>query len=131
MYWAVVVVEILPYGICDPKLEIIVDTDMGLTCFYKGFHRNHFLPVCGKRKRRPWLGDLPIFKNHARQQCEQRLFEVKPFCPCFDFVSHRNGGSTNLHQVLCEKRIQGCRNFLDVANKLRGCRHELKTSFRW
>ncbi|UYV70069.1 hypothetical protein LAZ67_7001701 [Cordylochernes scorpioides] len=42
---------------------------------------------------------------------EQRLFEVKPFCLCFDFISHRNGGSTNLHQVLCEKRIQGCRNF--------------------
>ncbi|UYV61287.1 hypothetical protein LAZ67_1004237 [Cordylochernes scorpioides] len=86
--------------------------------------------ICGKRKRRPWLGDLPIFKNHAPQQREQRLFEVKPFCPCFDFVSHRNGGSTNLHQVLCEKRIQGCRNFLDVANSLRGCRHEPKTSFR-
>ncbi|UYV72241.1 hypothetical protein LAZ67_9002308 [Cordylochernes scorpioides] len=61
---------------------------------------------------------------------EQRLFEVKPFCPCFDFVSHRNGGSTNLHQVLCEKRIQRCRNILDVANSLRGCRHEPKTSFR-
>ncbi|UYV75167.1 hypothetical protein LAZ67_12002719 [Cordylochernes scorpioides] len=55
--------------------------------------------------------DLPIFKNHAPKQRKQRLFEVKPFCPCFDFVSHRNGGSTNLHQVLCEKRIQGCRNF--------------------
>ncbi|UYV84581.1 hypothetical protein LAZ67_X002707 [Cordylochernes scorpioides] len=54
---------------------------------------------------------------------EQRVFEVKPFCPCFDFVCHRNGGSTNLHQVLCEKRIQGCRKFLDVANSLRGCRH--------
>ncbi|UYV72270.1 GVQW3 [Cordylochernes scorpioides] len=26
-------------------------------------------------------------------------------------TSHRNGGSTNLHQVLCEKRIQGYRNF--------------------
>ncbi|UYV82056.1 hypothetical protein LAZ67_21000621 [Cordylochernes scorpioides] len=25
---------------------------------------------------------------------EHRLFEVKPFCPCFDFVGHRNGGST-------------------------------------
>ncbi|UYV66833.1 CLCN3 [Cordylochernes scorpioides] len=62
-----------------------------------------FLPVCGKRKRRHWLGDLPIFKNHAPQQREQRLFEVKPFCPCFDFVSHRNGGLTNLHQVLCKK----------------------------
>ncbi|UYV63067.1 hypothetical protein LAZ67_2003045 [Cordylochernes scorpioides] len=67
--------------------------------------------VCGKRRRRPWLGDLPIFKNHVPQQREQRLFEVKPFCPCFDIVSHRNGGSTNLDQVLCEKRIQGCRNF--------------------
>ncbi|UYV76983.1 CLCN3 [Cordylochernes scorpioides] len=54
---------------------------------------------------------------------EQRLFEVKPFCQCFDFVSHRNGGSTNLHQVLCEKRIQGCRNFLNVAKSLRECRH--------
>ncbi|UYV73768.1 hypothetical protein LAZ67_11000814 [Cordylochernes scorpioides] len=42
---------------------------------------------------------------------EQRLFEVKPFCPCFDFVSHRNGGSTNLHQVLCENRIQGAEIF--------------------
>ncbi|UYV60611.1 hypothetical protein LAZ67_1001654 [Cordylochernes scorpioides] len=62
---------------------------------------------------------------------EQRLFEVKPFYPCFDFVSHRNGGSTNLHKVLCEKRIQGCRNILDVANSLRGCRHEPKTSFEW
>ncbi|UYV75224.1 hypothetical protein LAZ67_12002973 [Cordylochernes scorpioides] len=61
---------------------------------------------------------------------EQRLFEVKPFCLCFDFVTHRNGGSTNLHQVLCEKRIQGCRKFLDVVNSLRGCRHEPKTSFR-
>ncbi|UYV71886.1 hypothetical protein LAZ67_9000881 [Cordylochernes scorpioides] len=35
---------------------------------------------------------------------------------CFDnwekrWRCHRNGGSTNLHQVLCEKRIQGCRNF--------------------
>ncbi|UYV75121.1 hypothetical protein LAZ67_12002547 [Cordylochernes scorpioides] len=48
----------------------------------------------------------------------------------YDGLCHRNGGSTNLHQVLCEKRIQGCRNFLDVANSLRVCRHELKMSFR-
>ncbi|UYV73169.1 PIKFYVE [Cordylochernes scorpioides] len=86
------------------------------------------IKVCGKRKRRPWLGDLPIFRNHAPQQREQRLFEVKPFCPGFDFVSHRYGGSTNLHQVLCEKRIQGCRKFLDVANSLRGCHHEPMTT---
>ncbi|UYV79002.1 hypothetical protein LAZ67_17000616 [Cordylochernes scorpioides] len=59
-----------------------------------------------------------------------RLFEVKPFCPCFDFVSHRNGGSTNLHQVLCEKRIQGCRIFFGCC-KLRGCRHEPNTVFEW
>ncbi|UYV69787.1 hypothetical protein LAZ67_7000729 [Cordylochernes scorpioides] len=65
--------------------------------------------------------------NSASSGCSK----VKPFCPCFDFVSHRNGGSTNLHQVLCEKRIQGCRNFLDVANSLRGCPHEPKRVFEW
>ncbi|UYV78057.1 CLCN3 [Cordylochernes scorpioides] len=62
---------------------------------------------------------------------EQRLFEVKPFCLCFIFVSHQNGGSTNLHQVLFEKRIQGCRNFLDVANSLPGCRHQEPKTFEW
>ncbi|UYV63258.1 hypothetical protein LAZ67_2003564 [Cordylochernes scorpioides] len=76
------------------------------------------------------LETCQFFKIHAPQQREQRLFKVKPFCPCFDFVSHLNGGSTNLHQFLCEKRIQGCRNFLDVANSLRECRHEPMTSFR-
>ncbi|UYV60950.1 CTSL [Cordylochernes scorpioides] len=56
--------------------------------------------------------------------------EFSKFCPCFDFVNHRNGGSMNLHQVLCEKRIQDYQNFLDVAKSLQGFRHELKTSFR-
>ncbi|UYV71171.1 hypothetical protein LAZ67_8002001 [Cordylochernes scorpioides] len=86
---------------------------------------------------KPGVPLRPIIAYHqspayavSKYQRKQRLFEVKPFCPCFDFVSHRNGGSTNLHQVLCEKRIQGYRNFLDVANSLWGCRHEPKTSFR-
>ncbi|UYV66771.1 hypothetical protein LAZ67_4002811 [Cordylochernes scorpioides] len=69
-------------------------------------------------------------ENTRHNSASSGLFEGKPFGPCFDFVSHRNGGSTNLHQVLCEKRIQGCRNFLSVAYSLRGFRHEPKTSFR-
>ncbi|UYV70377.1 hypothetical protein LAZ67_7002785 [Cordylochernes scorpioides] len=40
------------------------------------------------------------------------------FSPYY-LLPHRNGGSTNLPQFLCEKRIQGCRNILDVANSLR------------
>ncbi|UYV83394.1 hypothetical protein LAZ67_23000867 [Cordylochernes scorpioides] len=52
------------------------------------------------------------------------------FCQKHVISIHRNGGSTNLHQVLCEKRIQGCRIFLDVEDSLRRCRYEPKTSFR-
>ncbi|UYV79128.1 hypothetical protein LAZ67_17001194 [Cordylochernes scorpioides] len=32
--------KLLPYGSCDPQLEIIVDTDVDLTCFCQGFHRS-------------------------------------------------------------------------------------------
>ncbi|UYV63544.1 SEC14L2 [Cordylochernes scorpioides] len=38
-------------------------------------------------------------------------FCSKPVVECAGQSCHRNGGSMNLHQVLCEKRIQGCRNF--------------------
>ncbi|UYV77106.1 hypothetical protein LAZ67_14003324 [Cordylochernes scorpioides] len=41
------------------------------------------------------------FVAHAPKQREQRLFKVKPFCPCFDIVSHRNGVSKNL--LFCVK----------------------------
>ncbi|UYV72497.1 K02A2.6-like [Cordylochernes scorpioides] len=74
----------------------------------------------------PFLEDKRMVKMR-----EQRLFEVKPFCPCFDFVSHRNGRSTNCNQVLCEKRIQGCRNFLDVATAYGDAVMSRRRVFEW
>ncbi|UYV75690.1 hypothetical protein LAZ67_13001026 [Cordylochernes scorpioides] len=44
---------------------------------------------------------------------------------------HRNGGSTNLHQVLCEKRIQGCWNFLDVAKTYGDAVMSRRRVFEW
>ncbi|UYV77115.1 hypothetical protein LAZ67_14003347 [Cordylochernes scorpioides] len=110
---------------------------LGICMHFEYWHILTSLPLPSHRH---WAVNLPstiVFTLHISllEGCgrlghlkrKQWLFEMKPFCPCFDFVSHRNGESTNLHQVLREKRIQGCRNFLDVANSLRGCRHEPKT----
>ncbi|UYV83896.1 hypothetical protein LAZ67_X000548 [Cordylochernes scorpioides] len=77
--------------------------------------------------RRSAAGPSSTAPVHLRPPLyHRRIFHVEMYVS----LRHRNGGSTNLHQVLCEKRIQGCRNILDVENSLRGCRHEPKTSFR-
>ncbi|UYV64500.1 NARFL [Cordylochernes scorpioides] len=58
----------------SPKAKIMLHTQ-----YHAREKISNGLEIKCKRKRRPWLGDLPIFKNHAPQQREQRLFEVKPF----------------------------------------------------
>ncbi|UYV71286.1 hypothetical protein LAZ67_8002508 [Cordylochernes scorpioides] len=37
--------------------------------------------------------------------------KVKPFCPCFDFVSHRNGGSTNCIKFCVKNGFKGAKIF--------------------
>ncbi|UYV61886.1 hypothetical protein LAZ67_1006958, partial [Cordylochernes scorpioides] len=39
-YHDAIISQLLPYGSCDTQLEIIVVTDMDLTCFCQGFHRS-------------------------------------------------------------------------------------------
>ncbi|UYV77111.1 GVQW3 [Cordylochernes scorpioides] len=47
-----------------------------------------------------------LFESHTKQP-RAAAVRSEATLPVLDFVSHRNGGSTNLHQVLCEKRFKG------------------------
>ncbi|UYV70423.1 hypothetical protein LAZ67_7002950 [Cordylochernes scorpioides] len=66
-----------------------------------------------------------------RQVREQRLFEVKPFSPCFDFVSHRNGVSTNLHQVRVKNGFKGADIFWILQTAYGGAIKSRRRVFEW